>query len=128
MKYINEPFICINCGVNNSKGLHGLPRNHCYNCLFSMHLDMIPGDRNSSCNGIMNPIKIEIKNAEMRRILFKCVVCNDEHWNIIADDDNRNAVLDVFYASQKQEFKALENEIMTIQRLLQKQKIAKKKK
>ena len=31
-------------------------RNHCPNCLSSLHLDIEPGDREADCGGIMDPV------------------------------------------------------------------------
>ena len=49
-----ENFICENCGhfvVGNGF------TNHCPNCFFSKHVDINPGDRLCSCNGLMKPIE-----------------------------------------------------------------------
>lgn len=33
-------------------------RNHCSNCLCSLHVDEEPGDRASDCGGIMEPVAV----------------------------------------------------------------------
>ena len=87
MKKINESFTCIWCGgvvPTASKTC----RNHCPYCFTSLHVDGdIPGDRSSTCHGIMKPINYEIRNWEMK-ILFKCTKCGKLHRNKRAVDDN----------------------------------------
>lgn len=52
----NQGFMCENCGLKVQPLNNGSYRNHCPNCLYSLHLDMKPGDRKSSCKGLMKPI------------------------------------------------------------------------
>lgn len=66
-----EDFKCENCGVD-VKG-NGYT-NHCPNCLFSKHVDVYPGDRASTCHGLMEPIGIDQKNGEIR-IVHRCLKC-----------------------------------------------------
>ena len=54
----NTGFICQNCGKEVLPLTDGSYRNHCPFCLYSLHVDIIPGDRASDCGGIMKPIKI----------------------------------------------------------------------
>ena len=87
MKKINEGFVCINCG----KDVPPAPktsRNHCPWCFFSLHVDdKVPGDRASSCGGVMNPVAYKV-NGDRLKILFRCEKCGKEHWNKIAEDDD----------------------------------------
>jgi predicted RNA-binding Zn-ribbon protein involved in translation (DUF1610 family) len=54
-----ESFICLSCGKGVAALEHGgQHRYHCPNCLSSYHVDIIPGDRRSSCCGIMEPIGV----------------------------------------------------------------------
>lgn len=40
-------------------------RNHCPNCLYSLHVDITPGDRAADCGGIMEPVAVWVrKNGE----------------------------------------------------------------
>ena len=55
---IDENFICENCGYNVDK-LNYTARDHCPNCLYSKHVDIMPGDRENTCMGLMKPIGIE---------------------------------------------------------------------
>lgn len=36
-------------------------RNHCPNCLSSLHVDQEPGDRAADCGGIMDPIGVWVR-------------------------------------------------------------------
>ena len=51
-----DAFTCKVCGrlctPENAGSQH---RNHCPNCLSSLHVDVEPGDRASDCGGIMEP-------------------------------------------------------------------------
>ena len=48
----SEVFTCKNCGrVVVPEGAGSTHRNHCPNCLCSLHVDEEPGDRASSCGG-----------------------------------------------------------------------------
>ncbi|WP_420871372.1 RNHCP domain-containing protein [Lysinibacillus xylanilyticus] len=38
---------------------NGSFRNHCPKCLFSKHVDTVPGDRASTCKGLMRPIGVD---------------------------------------------------------------------
>ena len=55
---IDENFICQNCGEQVSK-LNYTARDHCPHCLYSKHVDIMPGDRANTCLGLMSPIGIE---------------------------------------------------------------------
>ena len=55
----HDTFTCKVCGrlctPENAGSGH---RNHCPNCLSSLHVDIEPGDRASDCGGIMEPIAV----------------------------------------------------------------------
>ncbi|MFJ8519606.1 RNHCP domain-containing protein [Lysinibacillus xylanilyticus] len=53
----NIAFQCENCGTIVEP--NGSFRNHCPNCLFSKHMDNVPGDRASTCKGLMRPIGVD---------------------------------------------------------------------
>ena len=57
-KMIDEDFICINCGYEVKK-LGYTARDHCPNCLYSIHVDINPGDRENNCKGLLIPVGIE---------------------------------------------------------------------
>ena len=60
----SDTFICKVCGrtvvPENAGSGH---RNHCPNCLASLHLDIEPGDRESDCGGIMEPIAVWVRRG-----------------------------------------------------------------
>ena len=51
----DEAFKCINCGSQVGK-LGYTSRDHCNECLYSIHVDIFPGDRQNTCKGILKPI------------------------------------------------------------------------
>ena len=63
-------------------------RNHCPNCLTSMHVDDQPGDRSSDCGGQMEPIAVWVKRNGEWSIIHKCRMCGKIVANRIAADDN----------------------------------------
>ena len=54
-----DSFTCRVCGRPVvSAGAGSGHRNHCPNCLSSLHLDNEPGDRAADCGGIMDPVAV----------------------------------------------------------------------
>ena len=53
---------------------------------------MNPGDRQSSYQGIMRPIGVELKCKE-HSILHRCVKCGHERKNKMSEEDNFDAVI-----------------------------------
>lgn len=84
----NEGFLCQHCGftVVPAKGTF---RNHCPNCLYSKHVDEIPGDRLGTCQGLMPTVRIEGTDPDMLDLVHLCNACNKEQRNKVAEDDNR---------------------------------------
>ena len=68
---IDEGFICKNCGYKVNK-LEYSARDHCPNCLYSLHVDINPGDRLNECHGLLEPIGIE-KYKNTYKIIYKCI-------------------------------------------------------
>ncbi len=87
----DEAFICENCGKKVEK-LNYTSRDHCNNCLYSKHVDIMPGDRNNNCKGLLKPIGIE-KFKNTYKIIYRCEKCNQIHKNIMANDDNMNTII-----------------------------------
>ncbi len=57
-----DSFTCRVCGWPVvSAGAGSDHRNHCPNCLYSVHLDEEPGDRESNCHGRMEPIGVWVR-------------------------------------------------------------------
>ena len=53
----DNSFVCANCGLE-VQPLGYTPRNHCPKCLCSLHVDVLPGDRQNECGGIMDPVSV----------------------------------------------------------------------
>ena len=85
---INEPFRCRRCGHENPKASVGY-RNHCRECLYSLHVDdEVPGDRGSDCGGLMEPLSVTVHGRKGYEILHKCVKCGRAMPNKTAPDHN----------------------------------------
>ena len=87
-------FICVNCKKEVSP-LKYTSRNHCPNCLFSMHVDIMPGDRENKCGGILEPILSE-PSSDLKKgyiILFRCKKCGEKVRNRAALDDDKNLLI-----------------------------------
>jgi Zn finger protein HypA/HybF involved in hydrogenase expression len=89
----DEEFICNNCGEKVSK-LNYSSRDHCNHCLYSLHVDINPGDRLNTCKGLLKPIEIE-KYKDTYKIIYKCEKCGELHKNIIAKDDDMNKLIEI---------------------------------
>ena len=50
-------------------------RNHCPFCLWSLHVDINPGDRLSECGGLMEPVSAEPDAKKGYVITHRCVKC-----------------------------------------------------
>lgn len=96
---IDESFICENCGKVVPK-LNYTARDHCQFCLFSKHVDVLPGDRANECCGLLEPIAIE-KFKDSYKIIYKCQKCGQIHRNIMAIDDNFDILLEIVQKTSK---------------------------
>ena len=90
-KMIDENFICSVCGKEIEK-LGYTARDHCPFCLSSLHLDILPGDRNANCGGVLKPIGIKTGKKGMQ-IVYKCEKCGETKRNIVANDDNSELII-----------------------------------
>lgn len=101
---INESFICQNCGHKNEK-LEKSCRNHCSECLFSLHVDQsAPGDRTSNCQSLMEPISTEHSGKKGWTISHKCTKCGKIMKNKTADDDNFDKIIELSLINNQNEF------------------------
>lgn len=84
-----ENFTCDVCGTFVQGNGY---TNHCPTCLSSKHVDINPGDRESTCHGIMYAQTLEMKNGE-KYIIHKCSKCSHVRKNKVVDGDNFKAIL-----------------------------------
>jgi len=89
----DEEFICENC-QKKVLPLGYTARDHCPYCLYSKHVDIMPGDRQNECKGLLKPIDIE-KFKDTYKIIYKCNKCNQLHKNIIAKDDDMDIIIKI---------------------------------
>lgn len=90
---IDESFTCENCGKTIEPLVYSA-RDHCPYCLFSKHVDILPGDRANECHGLLEPIKIE-KFKNTYKIIYKCQKYHQTHKNIMANDDDMNIIIEL---------------------------------
>jgi len=88
---LNLGFICGNCGRQVAPAAK-TSRNHCPFCLYSRHVDIIPGDRKEVCQGMMEPIDYDYKHGKVE-IVFRCTKCGKTGTNKAADDDYLDELL-----------------------------------
>ena len=67
-------FICAHCG-KAVEPLSVTSRNHCPFCLWSLHVDINPGDRACACGGGMEPISARPNPKSGFVILHRCTKC-----------------------------------------------------
>lgn len=86
-----ENFFCLKCGF---KVLGDGYTNHCPKCLWSRHVDINPGDRESKCGGMMRPVSVFKKGNEYV-LVHECEICQLKKRNGVARKDNFQKVIDI---------------------------------
>lgn len=86
-----EDFQCGNCG-HEVRG-NGYT-NHCPKCLYSKHVDINPGDRQNTCQGLMEPVGIEQIHGEFV-IVHRCVDCKTIKRNKSVPEDNFQLIMEL---------------------------------
>jgi hypothetical protein len=91
-KRVREDFGCENCGeVVKGDGY----TDHCPKCLWGKHVDReIPGDRESDCGGMMEPVATEYKGGKYK-IKYKCSKCRHVFWVKEGKGDNRDKLMEL---------------------------------
>lgn len=89
----DEEFVCQNCG-KKVLPLNYTARDHCPYCLYSIHVDINPGDRQNKCQGLLKPVGIE-KFKDTYKIIYECLKCHKHHKNIMAKDDNMDMIIEI---------------------------------
>lgn len=87
----NDSFTCGHCGFAVSK-LQGSYRNHCTQCLYSKHVDVVAGDRLATCHGLMQPVSVEQDRKKGWVITHECE-CGHVRRNKLAEDDDFEVVV-----------------------------------
>ncbi|RME79145.1 MAG: RNHCP domain-containing protein [Methanobacteriota archaeon] len=83
-----EDFTCVNCGERVEGNGY---TNHCPKCLWSKHVDILPGDRKSKCSSPMEPIAVSYEGYEFY-IMHRCTACNKIKRNRASPKDNKDAL------------------------------------
>ncbi len=82
----DESFTCANCARAVPCGGRR-PRDHCPWCLHSLHVDVVPGDRASTCGGSLVPLAAERSTkGKGWMIVYRCVACGAVRRNRVLDD------------------------------------------
>jgi len=89
-----ERFECRHCGTEISGSGGGTRhRNHCPQCLHSVHVDQVPGDRAACCGGVMEPVAVWVRKGGEWAVIHRCRACGHLGSNRIAADDNEALLL-----------------------------------
>ena len=83
--HMDAPFLCMNCGRDVAAG-KGKIRDHCPFCLWGRHMDVVPGDRLSSCMGQMKPVSLENAGEDFW-VHYECLKCS-HRWRVRAHPDD----------------------------------------
>jgi len=85
LKFIRrkENFTCGHCGAFVTGTGY---TNHCPKCLWSKHVDVHPGDRKSTCGGMMEPVAIRPKGRGYV-VTHRCLVCGAERTQKVRLDE-----------------------------------------
>ncbi|MFC1705956.1 RNHCP domain-containing protein [Planctomycetota bacterium] len=77
----NEEFVCQHCGTRVRPLSNGSCRNHCPQCLWSKHVDLIPGDRAAGCGGLMPCVAVRRDARRGWLLVHRCLECGQESKN-----------------------------------------------
>ena len=93
----DNAFICAHCG-KEVLPMGSSSRNHCPFCLWSLHVDIMPGDRANPCGGQMQPIRSEPDPKHEFVIIHRCTKCGEIRRNRAAlnarvQSDNRRLLV-----------------------------------
>ncbi len=92
-----ENFVCNAC---DKKVTGNGYTDHCPSCLIGKHVDIHPGDRASTCGGVLRPIFAEYKGGEFT-INYRCESCHEEKRVKAAPDDNRDLLIELATGPKK---------------------------
>jgi hypothetical protein len=83
----NQGFTCSYCGLEVPPLANGSYRNHCPRCLYSLHVDVFPGDRAAACGGLLEPVGVDYSGKKGWVIVHRCRSCGALRRNRAALDD-----------------------------------------
>lgn len=78
-----EDFTCAYCG---HKVVGDGYTNHCPACLWSMHVDVDPGDRAAECGGLMEPVEGHFGGGEYA-VVHRCKECGFQRKNKLTTEE-----------------------------------------
>ena len=94
----DEEFVCENCGKKVLK-LGYTSRDHWPHCLYSKHVDNMPGDREAECRGLLKPVQVELDSKKGYVIIYKCEKCGAIRKNKSAIDDDMDLLIQLTVCS-----------------------------
>ena len=83
---INESFTCAVCHFQVPKA-QTTCRDHCPKCLYSLHVDNYPGDRESICQGVLKPVSYSQNKKKGIMIHYVCEKCHQTKVNKFLEHD-----------------------------------------
>jgi rubrerythrin len=86
-----EDFTCANCGTFVKGDGY---TDHCPNCLWSKHVDVNPGDRAAECEGMLEPVAVEL-NGDIRKIHYVCTKCGHKHRVRTSPEDSFEVIVEL---------------------------------
>ncbi|MHA1108238.1 MAG: RNHCP domain-containing protein [Alphaproteobacteria bacterium] len=86
-----ENFTCENCGAAVTGDGY---TNHCPKCLWSRHVDAMPGDRAADCGAMMAPVAVEAAGSGYT-IIHQCAGCGEVRRNRSGPDDDVAALIEI---------------------------------
>ena len=70
----DQGFVCQNC-QKQVPPLEYSSRDHCPFCLYSLHVDVMPGDRANPCRGLLRPVSATPDAKKGFIIEYRCQSC-----------------------------------------------------
>lgn len=87
---INDSFACVHCGKVTPKA-SSTCRDHCPFCLYSLHVDVNPGDRAAECGGLLKPVAYSQRPGKGFMIHYVCEKCGIPKVNKFLENDSNLA-------------------------------------
>lgn len=84
-----ENFTCAHCGAMVFGNGY---TNHCPKCLWSRHVDNLPGDRAATCGGMMAPVAV-ISDGDGFIITHRCIQCGHTRRQHTSPNDDIDAII-----------------------------------